>query len=150
VIPFEQLKMEWLLTEKGETPDDFVVPLSRQAIALSRNLHETTGTSRYLFPGCSDAEVMSENTLNNALHSLGYKGVHCAHGFRASASTILNRQRTEQGRRRFETALVEIQQDRLPAGSPQCIDSRHLRPRRSDARADRVDASLGGQGRRAA
>ena len=117
VIPFEALKMELLRTENGETAEDFIVPLSRQAIALLHQLHEITGNSRYLFPGCRDAEVMSENTFNDALHSLGYKGTHCAHGFRASASTILNRQRTKEGRRRFETALVEIQQDRLDAST---------------------------------
>jgi integrase len=97
VIPFEKLKMEWLRTEKGESPEDFVVPLSRQAIALLRELRELTGKSRYLFPGCGDAEVMSENTLNYALQAVGYKGLHCVHCFRASASTILNRQRTRRG-----------------------------------------------------
>jgi integrase len=143
VIPFEALKMEWLRTEKGEAPEDFIVPLSRQAIALLRELHEITGKNRYLFPGCADAEVMSENTLNNALHALGYKGVHCAHGFRASASTILNRQRTKEGRRRFETALVEIQQDRLDASTRAIYDRDDMMPERIELMqfwADKIDA----------
>ena len=53
---------------------------------------------------------MSENTINYALHTLGYKGIHCAHGFRSSASTILNRQRID-GRRMFERTLIEFQLD---------------------------------------
>jgi integrase len=32
---------------------------------------------------------MSENTLNDALKSMGYKGEMCAHGFRALAKTTL-------------------------------------------------------------
>jgi integrase len=129
-IPFEDLKMEWLRTENGNAAEDFVVPLSRQTVALLRGLHEISGKDRHLFPGCGGARVMSENTLNYALHALGYKGIHCAHGFRASASTILNRQRTKEGRRRFETALVEIQQDRLDASTRAIYDRDDLMPER--------------------
>ena len=32
---------------------------------------------------------MSENTINAALHQMGYQGVMTAHGFRATARTIL-------------------------------------------------------------
>jgi integrase len=142
IIPFDELKMEWLRTENGQAPEDFVVPLSRQAVALLRILHEITGKGSYLFPGCADAAVMSENTLNYALHGLGYKGVHCAHGFRASASTILNRQRTKEGRRRFETALIEIQQDRLDASTRAIYDRDDLMPERIELMqfwADKID-----------
>jgi integrase len=134
VIPFDALKMEWLSSENGEAPDDFTVPLSRQAVALLRELHKITGKGRYLFPACGvgnhPGEVMSENTLNYALHGLGYKGIHCAHGFRASASTILNRQRTGERRRMFEIALVEIQQDRLDASTRAIYDRDDLMPER--------------------
>ena len=33
---------------------------------------------------------MSENTINKCIHILGYKGRVVGHGFRATASTILN------------------------------------------------------------
>ncbi len=107
VIPFKTLKMEWLRSETGEAMDDFVVPLSPQAVALLRELEQITGKDRYLFPGTGDAEAMSESTLNFALHSLGFRSVHCAHGFRSSASTILNRERVD-GRRKFERTLYRI------------------------------------------
>lgn len=142
VIPFHALKMEWLRIEKDEAPDDYVVPLSRQAVALLKRLHKITGESRYLFPGCGEAEVMSENTMNFALHSMGYKGIHCAHGFRSSASTILNRQRNKEGRRRFDTALVEIQQDRLDSSTRAIYDRDDMMPERIELMqfwADKVD-----------
>jgi integrase len=92
-VPFAQLKMEHLRAKIGKAEDDFVVPLSRQALKLLGELHEIRGEDRNLFPGDRGARTISENTLNYALWGLGYKGVHCAHGFRSSASTILNRQR---------------------------------------------------------
>jgi integrase len=141
VIPFEALKMEWLRAETGEAMEDFVVPLSKQVIAMLRELHEITGKGRYLFPGCGDAEVMSENTLNNALHALGYKAIHCAHGFRSSASTILNRQRVN-GRRRFERELVEIQLDHLDSSTRAVYDRDDCMPERIELMqfwADKVD-----------
>ena len=33
---------------------------------------------------------MSENTVNDALKAMGYKDIHCAHGFRATARTIMD------------------------------------------------------------
>ncbi|MGY3344852.1 MULTISPECIES: tyrosine-type recombinase/integrase [unclassified Bradyrhizobium] len=134
IIPFATLKMEWLRTETGEAVEDFVVPLSRQAVALLRELHEITGKGRYLFPACgvgaNPGEVMSENTLNFALHALGYKARHCAHGFRSAASTILNRQRTEAGRRRFERSLVELQLDHQDSSTRAIYDRDDCMPER--------------------
>ncbi|MCA1453974.1 integrase arm-type DNA-binding domain-containing protein [Bradyrhizobium sp. BRP22] len=136
VIPFEALKMEWLRTETGEALEDFTVPLSRQAVALLRELHKITGKGRYLFPACgvgpNPGEVMSENTLNYALHSLGYKGIHCAHGFRSSASTILNRQRTPEGRRVFERSLVELQLDHQDSSTRAKYDRDDCMPEREE------------------
>lgn len=69
-----------------------LVPLSRQAVALFRELHEATGATGYMFPSIRTcARPMSENTLNAALRRLGYTSDEMtAHGFRAMASTLLN------------------------------------------------------------
>jgi integrase len=118
VIPAEELKMR---TKRQKARSERAgkgheVPLSRQALALLRDLHKLTGHSEYLFPGRQSARTMSENTLNNALHALGYKNVHCAHGFRSSFSTIMNKERVTVGDRRVylweeQSALIEIQLD---------------------------------------
>lgn len=67
-----------------------VVPLSRQAISLLEELKTYTGYSEYLFPNHGKHPFMSENTINKALHGLGYKGKLVGHGFRATFSTIAN------------------------------------------------------------
>jgi integrase len=68
------------------------VPLSRQAVALFRQIHEATGATGYVFPSVrTRTRPMSENTLNGALRRLGYTSDEMtAHGFRAMASTLLN------------------------------------------------------------
>ncbi len=68
------------------------VPLSQQAVALLREIEPLTCHSRYVFPSLrTPKEPMSENTINSALRRLGYSGDEMtAHGFRATASTLLN------------------------------------------------------------
>lgn len=68
------------------------VPLSRQAVALFREVQALTGPRGYVFPSVrTRARPMSENTLNAALRRLGYASEEMtAHGFRAMASTLLN------------------------------------------------------------
>jgi hypothetical protein len=65
------------------------------------------------------------------LCAAGYKGIHCAHGFRSSASTMLNRERVD-GRRRFERELSEMQQDRLDASTRAVYDRDDRLPERVD------------------
>jgi integrase len=68
-----------------------IVPLSHQAIELLRELQAITGASRFLFPNHRRPKTcMSATTLNRALERMGYGGRFSAHGFRATASTLLN------------------------------------------------------------
>jgi integrase len=83
-IPAERMKM-------GEY---HLVPLSKQAVSILRELHPVTGPDGYVFPQVRNASrPMSENTLNVALRACGYtKEQQTAHGFRTTASTLLNEQ----------------------------------------------------------
>lgn len=68
------------------------VPLSRQVLALFRELLEITGPTGYVFPSIrTRLRPMSENTVNAAFRRLGYGTDEItAHGLRATASTLLN------------------------------------------------------------
>lgn len=141
VVPFNKLKMATERSEAGKSEDDYIIPLSRQAVALLRELHKITGDDDYLFPGGRTGRTISENTLNYALHGLGYKSLHCAHGFRSTASTLLNRERVA-GRRRFERELIEMQQDRLDASTRAVYDRDDRLPERIELMqfwADKID-----------
>lgn len=81
-IPAERMKMR--------RPHS--VPLPPQAVAILRGLHALTSDDDYAFPCIGAAKKpISENTLNGALRRLGFgPDVATAHGFRATASTLLN------------------------------------------------------------
>jgi integrase len=68
------------------------VPLSKQTLAIIRDLQALSRGGRWLFPSVrSTSRPMSENTLNAALRRLGYsKDQMTAHGFKGMASTRLN------------------------------------------------------------
>jgi integrase len=81
-----------------------IVPLSRQALAILRELQPLARGGRYLFPSLRTRDrPMSNNTINAALRRLGYSSEEqTGHGFRSMASTLLN----EQG---FPPDVIELQ-----------------------------------------
>ena len=68
------------------------VPLSRQALAILTNMRTLSGSGIYVFPSVrTRARPISDNTVNAALRRMGYtKEQMTAHGFRTSASSLLN------------------------------------------------------------
>jgi integrase len=86
---------EWRLpAERMKMREYHIVPLSRQAVAILREVHLVSGPEGYVFPQARNASrPISENTLNVALRGIGYtKEQQTAHGFRRTASTLLNEQ----------------------------------------------------------
>jgi len=77
-----------------EDPRNFhLVPLSKQAVILLKDLQGLTGRCRYVFPSSrGDSRPMSENTVNVALQTMGFKGELVGHGFRAMFSSVMNEQ----------------------------------------------------------
>jgi integrase len=72
---------------------EHVVPLSTQALTILRDVWELSeGTDGLVFPSIrSLRKPLSDNAFNSALRRMGYhKDNVTAHGFRSSASTILN------------------------------------------------------------
>jgi integrase len=85
-------KAEWRIpAERMKMREQHIVPLSRQAVELLRQLQKQTGTLAYLFPNRHKVSCfMSENTMLYALYRMGYHSRTTGHGFRSTASTILN------------------------------------------------------------
>lgn len=81
-------------SERGaKMKDEHLVPLSRQAVALLKQIQATSGKSLFVFPGTHTLnKPMSENTINKALRVIGYdtKTEVCGHGFRTMACSALN------------------------------------------------------------
>lgn len=69
-----------------------MVPLSRQALGVLDDIRAFSGASELVFPSIrSNKKLISENGMNSALRRMGFtQDEMTAHGFRASASSILN------------------------------------------------------------
>ena len=85
-------RARWVIpAEKTKMRRAHDVPLSRQAIEIIRSMEAASAHSEYVFPAFHSSKTpISENTVNQALRRLGYKGAMTAHGFRSTASSLLN------------------------------------------------------------
>lgn len=79
-IPAERMKMR----------KAHIVPLSRQSVAILKQLQAMNGKYRWVFASpTKPRQHMSNNTILKALERLGYKGRMTGHGFRALAMTTI-------------------------------------------------------------
>ena len=85
-------KAEWRIpAERMKMKELHIVPLSRQAVGILKELKPITGQWNYVFPNQhKPAGYMSENTILYALYRMGYHSRATGHGFRSTASTVLN------------------------------------------------------------
>lgn len=118
-IEFDLENAEWRIPEERmKMREPHIVPLSNQAVALLEELRTYTGGRGLLFPNYRrPKECMTPTTLNRALERMGFNGKDSigfsAHGFRATASTILN----ELGYRPdvIERQLAHAERDKVRA-----------------------------------
>jgi len=102
---FDLANAEWRIPgERMKMGEPHLVPLSRQALAILRELQPLARGGKYLFPSLRTRDrPMSDNTINAALRRMGYTSEEqTGHGFRSMASTLLN----EQG---FPPDVIELQ-----------------------------------------
>ena len=107
-VEFDLERSTWTIPAtrmKRSKNGNHIVPLSTQAKAIIEELYLLTGTGELLFPGArSSKRPISDNSLNAALRTLDVsKDEHVAHGFRHTASTLLNEQRG------VDPDLIEVQ-----------------------------------------
>jgi integrase len=92
-VEFDLAGQLWLIpASKTKMRRAHRIFLPRQASDVLEELQPITGHGKLVFPGfVSSRRPMSENTLNGALRRLGFgQDEMTAHGFRATASTLLN------------------------------------------------------------
>ena len=95
------------------------VPLSRQALLILKEARAFDPYSELVFPSIrTNKKSLSENAMNSALRRMGYKKDEAtAHGFRSSASSILNG-------RRFDADVIEAQLSHLDTNKVRRIYNR--------------------------
>lgn len=99
-------KAEWRIpAERMKMKETHIVPLSKQSMETLKEMKHISGHNKsgYVFPSqANPRKAMSENTFLKAIKNMGYKGKTTGHGFRSTASTILN----ENG---FRSDVIERQ-----------------------------------------
>lgn len=116
-IPGERMKMK----------SDHLVPLSVQAVAIIEQIQHISGQYALVFPSeRSRDQSMSDNTMRRAIFKLGYDGKTpgkskaVPHGFRATASSILN----EEG---FNPDAIERQLSHMERNGVRAAYTHHAR-----------------------
>ena len=140
---------EWRLPpERTKMGFPHIVPLSRQAIQILRELFVITGPKGLVFPSIrTGARAISNNTINAALRKLGYtREEMTGHGFRSMASTILNEQGWHPDAIERQLAHIEQNDVRAREAFMHCCcyprGSRHKYHSRSFTM--QLDADIGG------
>ena len=88
-IDLDAAEWRYMVTK---TQTEHIVPLSRQAVAILRELYPLTGNGHFVFPSArSNTRPMSDNAILVAMRTMEIaKDVTTGHGFRATARTILD------------------------------------------------------------
>jgi integrase len=102
-IPAERMKMKRA----------HVVPLTTQALDILAKLEEITGNNELMFPGIrATHKPISDVTLTKVLRTMGYTGdMVVPHGFRHTASTILNEHRFDHDV--IERQLAHVEKNKI-------------------------------------
>lgn len=91
---FESLEMQeplWRIpADRMKMRRPHLVPLAPHAVSVLRELQKITGMKEQAFCSRTKLGVISENTLIYALYRMGYHKRATIHGFRSTASTVLN------------------------------------------------------------
>lgn len=123
--------------ERMKARREHLVPLAPQVVAILKSVKAQAANSPLMFPTPGKEGVMSQNTMIFALYRMGYHSRLTIHGFRRTASTILN----EHGFNRdwIERQLAHSEQDEIRAA----YNAAEWLPGRRDMMvwwADRLDA----------
>lgn len=106
-------KAEWRIpAERMKKRRPHIVPLSKQALLILKELKLMNGSWEFVFPNpYRPIKCMSENGVLSVIYRMGYKGKVTGHGFRHTASTILN----ENGfnRDHIERQLAHVEDNKV-------------------------------------
>lgn len=101
---FDLKKRRWQIpAERMKMREKHLVPLSNQSMSILGKIKALELNSEFIFPNVNNPDrMMSENTMLYCLYDMKYRNKATCHGFRSTASTILN----EHG---FDPDVIEKQ-----------------------------------------
>ena len=125
LIPSARMKLH--TDRKDDAAYDHLVTISRQAVEVIDVLRTLAGNGPLAFPNTRHAhKPMSENAVGYLLNRAGYSGLHCAHGWRTTFSTVMN------DRFRADRPIIDLMLAHIPPNTSESAYNRaeHLARRR--------------------
>ncbi|WP_277982257.1 tyrosine-type recombinase/integrase [Sphingomonas faeni] len=110
-------RMKLAAAKKLDGKNDHLVPLSRQAVALLReicgNMHQGDANMHGLIFDCGGGRTIGEKSIGALYDRAGFAGRHVPHGWRASFSTVMNERGADGAD--IERALAHSPKDKVKA-----------------------------------
>lgn len=124
---------------------EFILPLSRQAVATVKAAATHARNRCYLFPSARHSHrPMTDNALNVAYRRVaGFEGRHVPHGWRATFSTIMNERSIELDRP-ADRAIIDLMLAHEPSGVEARYNRASYMPRRRKLAQEWADMLLEG------
>lgn len=123
---FDLEAKEWIVpANRMKMKEEHVVPLTAQTIGLLEQIREYNGHREFVFASPQrPKQAISENAITNCIKRMGYKGKTTGHGFRSTASTILNESNFNPDAIERQLAHAERNQVRAAYNRGEYLDER--------------------------
>lgn len=122
-------KKQWKIpAERMKVKEPHIVPLSKQSIAILQEMQRISHNNYagLIFPSQNNPrKPLSENTFLRAIDVMGYKGKTVGHGFRSTASTVLNEKGFNKDWIELQLSHCERNQVRGAYNYAEHLDNRH-------------------------
>lgn len=114
-VPAARMKLK--AAKKLDAKNDHIVPLSRQAVSLLReiraNMHQDDANLHGLIFDRGAGRMIGEKSIGALYDRAGFEGRHVPHGWRATFSTLMNERSEGADRDVIERALAHTPKDKV-------------------------------------
>lgn len=136
-IPAEKMKLT--AARKEDATFEFIVPLSRQAVAVVKAAMAASLSTNWLFPGAQGwKKPISDSTLSKHYREAGYTDQHVPHGWRSTFSTIMNERAAIDDRDR-DREIIDLMLAHMQKGVEPIYNRYRYMPRRRELAQDWAD-----------
>ncbi|MES3108576.1 tyrosine-type recombinase/integrase [Sphingomonas aurantiaca] len=124
-------RMKLAAAKKLDAKNDHAVPLSRQAVALLREvraiMHYDEANMHGLIFDCGAGRMIGEKSIGTLYDRAGFEGRHVPHGWRATFSTLMNEKAQGADGDVVERALAHTPKDKVKAAYDRSAQLQRLR-----------------------
>lgn len=137
-------KMKLTRQRKRDITWEFVVPLSRQAVAVVNAALSLSPSPQWLFTGIGSwKSPISDSTLSKLYREVGFTGKHVPHGWRSTFSTIMN-ERAAVAEREADRAIIDLMLAHAQEGVEPIYNRAAYMPRRREIAQEWADLLMHG------